>query len=288
MTLTMALMRQTASEAQVGRAMGLLGTVSALGTALGPTLGGILIPFAGWRGAFWVQVPLALVTLHLAISRLPNVPAKGTKVAASLRSALTLSLIPMLVANLLVAAVMMTTLVVGPFYLALGLGLRPLAAGLVMALGPILSIISGIPSGRLVDQWGCNRVAVIGLSLLAAGAVLLAFLPSMIGLAGYVVGIVALTPGYQLFQAANNTAALAEVQKDGRGMAAGLLNLSRNAGLITGASAMGAVFAYAVGTGDFSEASASALNAGMSSTFLLAAALMVLALVMIASRQRQP
>lgn len=51
MTLPMALMRQTASETHMGRAMGLLGTVSALGTALGPSLGGLLIP-AGWRGIF--------------------------------------------------------------------------------------------------------------------------------------------------------------------------------------------------------------------------------------------
>lgn len=50
MTLSMALMRQIASEARVGRAMGLLGTVSALGTALGPSLGGLLIPAVGWPG----------------------------------------------------------------------------------------------------------------------------------------------------------------------------------------------------------------------------------------------
>ena len=59
MTLALALMRQSASAARIGRAMGLLGTASALGTALGPPLGGLLIPLAGWRGLFWVQVPLA-------------------------------------------------------------------------------------------------------------------------------------------------------------------------------------------------------------------------------------
>jgi len=67
----MALMRETASEARIGRAMGLLGTVSALGTALGPSLGGALIPLAGWRGIFWVQVPLAALALILAIAALP-------------------------------------------------------------------------------------------------------------------------------------------------------------------------------------------------------------------------
>ena len=278
MTLAMALMRQTAGEAHVGRAMGLLGTVSALGTALGPTLGGVLIPFTGWQGIFWVQVPLALVTLLLVVAKLPHEPAKRRLQAPGLWSALDRSLLPMLFANVLVAAVMMTTLVVGPFYLALAAGLGPAAVGLVMAAGPAISIVSGIPSGRLVDHWGSDRVSVVGLSLLALGAVLLAFLPGPAGVAGYLLGILALTPGYQLFQAANNTAALAKVGSEQRGTASGLLSLSRNLGLIAGASLMGAVFAWGVGTADFTQASGPAFNAGMNLTFLLAAAMMALAL----------
>lgn len=58
MTLSMALMRQTVREDRVGHAMGLLGTASALGTALGPPLGGLLLTTAGWRGIFLVQLPL--------------------------------------------------------------------------------------------------------------------------------------------------------------------------------------------------------------------------------------
>ncbi len=42
--------------------------------------------------------------------------------------------------------------------------------------------------------------------------------------------IVVLTPGYQLFQAANTTTALAEVTREQRGAAAGLLGLSRTSG----------------------------------------------------------
>jgi MFS family permease len=278
MTLAMALMRQTAGEARVGRAMGLLGTVSALGTALGPTLGGVLIPLTGWQGVFWVQVPLALVTLLLVLAKLPHEKAERRPPASSLWLAFDRSLLPMLIANVLVAAVMMATLVVGPFYLALAAGLGPASVGLVMAAGPAISIVSGIPSGRLVDQWGSDRVSILGLSLLALGAVLLAILPGLAGVAGYLLGILALTPGYQLFQAANNTAALAKVAKERRGTASGLLSLSRNLGLIAGASLMGAVFAWGVGTADFARASGPAFNTGMNVTFLLAAAMMVLAL----------
>ena len=55
--------------------------------------------------------------------------------------------------------------------------------------------------------------------------------------------IVVVTAGYALFQAANNTAVMADIGPDQRGVVSGLLNLSRNLGLITGASVMGAVFA---------------------------------------------
>lgn len=277
MTLSMALMRQSAGAAHIGRAMGLLGTVSALGTALGPTLGGLLIPLTGWRGIFWVQLPLAALALLLAAISLPREPGRAEVRPPSLWSVLQWRLLPNLVVNLLVAAVMMTTLVVGPFYLGMALGLPAGQVGLVMAIGPAISIVAGMPSGRLVDAWGAAPVLSIGLALLAIGAALLAMLPGLLGVWGYGLAIVVLTPGYQLFQAANNTAALADIASSQRGTVSGLLGLSRNIGLMTGASVMGAVFAWGVGTSDLAQATAAAIAAGMQFTFALATGLMLLA-----------
>ncbi|WP_144579125.1 MULTISPECIES: MFS transporter [Agrobacterium] len=273
MTLAMALMRQTAGEMQTGRAMGLLGTVSAIGTALGPSLGGLLIPLSGWRAIFWMQLPLAALALILAVSFLPRDANLADSKAPSLWSVMDRSLTGNLLMNLLVAAIMMTTLVVGPFYLGLGLGLTVSEVGAVMAIGPVISIVSGVPSGRLVDAWGSHRMLAIGLALLGVGALMLAIVPGVIGVAGYVLSILVLTPGYQLFQAANNTAALADVAKDRRGTVSGLLGLSRNIGLIGGASAMGLFFALGVGTTDVTQAPASAIASGMRLTFLIAGAL---------------
>lgn len=287
MALSMALMRQVASAQRVGRAMGLLGTVSALGTALGPSLGGVLILLAGWRGVFWVQVPLAAIALVFALAALPSDQTSRKTAAPSLWSMLDRSLAPSLVLNLLVAAVMMTTLVVGPFYLARGLGLIETMVGLVMSVGPAISIFSGVPSGRVVDAWGSRIIIALGLALLAIGALLMAILPQMIGVAGYVVAIVILTPGYQLFQAANNTAVLADVPKDRQGSVSGLLNLSRNIGLILGASLMSAIFALGVGTEDLTHAVPAALAAGMRLTFLVAG-LMMLVAIAIAIRRPAP
>ena len=58
----------------------------------------------------------------------------------------------------------------------------------------------------------------------------------------------------------------------------GMLNLSRNLGLVTGASVMGAVFALASGAADIATARPEAVAAGMRITFAVAGALMAGAL----------
>ncbi len=223
MTLAMALMRETTSKERMGRAMGLLGTVSALGTALGPSLGGVILPVAGWRGIFLIQVPIAMLTLILAFTSMPRNTGERKEAPVGFRIMLDGNQAPNLIINSLVAAVMMTTLVVGPFYLGLGIGLNEALIGFVMSVGPAIAIFSGVPAGRAVDAWGARPVLGIGMVLLAAGALLLAVLPNMVGVGGYVLAVVVLTPGYQLFQAANNTAALSDVPANRRGLVSGLL-----------------------------------------------------------------
>jgi MFS family permease len=288
MTLAMALMRASAGPERAGRAMGLLGTMSALGTALGPALGGLLLPLTGWRGLFLVQVPVVALTLALAYAALPpDRAAAPTQARGTLLGLPERRLAGDLTVNLLVAAVMMTTLVVGPFYLGLGLGLGATLVGLVMTVGPVVSIASGVPSGRLVDAFGAARVVRVGLALLATGSALFAILPGRIGVAGYVAALLVLTPGYQLFQAANNTAALADVAPERRGTVSGWLNLSRNLGLIAGASAMGALFAFGTGTAELQTASATAIGDGLRLTFLTATGLMLAALALATIRARR-
>ncbi|MBA0162456.1 MFS transporter [Pectobacterium versatile] len=278
MTLGMALLRQTAGEKHVGRAMGIVGTVSALGTALGPSVGGFLLAIAGWRSLFWIQIPLVTIVLFMAFTLLPATPLKEK---ASLSGGLSLrntTLLPNLTINAAVTAVIMTTLIVGPYYLGLGLGLKETLVGLVMAIGPAVATFSGIPSGRLVDTWGFRRALTAGLSLVVTGTFMLAILPNLLGVTGYILAIIVLTPGYQLFQAANNTATLAEVPGNQRGTVSGLLNLSRNIGLIAGASIMGQVFALGVGTEDFTHAAPASLANGMQLTFFLAGAMVLVAI----------
>ena len=343
MALTMAFVGEAVAKERTGSAMGLLGTMSAIGTALGPSLGGALLAGPGWPTIFLVNVPLGLVALVLAHRYLPadrNLEGRERPrfdVAGTLLLALSLGAYALamtvgrgsfgtlnvallsvaavglglfllvearvasplirpamlrdpvlsrgLSTNALVSTVMMATLVVGPFYLSRGLGLDAAMVGLVLSVGPVISAFGGVVAGRIVDRLGAGSVVTVGLAAMVAGCAALVLLPGFFGVAGYVAAIALLTPGYQLFQAANNTAVMADVSADRRGVVSGLLNLSRNLGLVTGASVMGAVFAAAVAASDMAGAAPAAVAWGMQVTFAVAGLLTVAALaVAIAGR----
>ncbi|MEV6677339.1 MFS transporter [Streptomyces erythrochromogenes] len=343
MALTMAFVGEVVPKARAGRAMGLLGTMSAVGTALGPSLGGALIAGPGWRALFFVNLPLGVLTLFLVRRHLPADRPRGAGTGALrvrfdivgtlllavalaayalamtlgregsglLRTALLLSaalgaalfirsqartaspLVPRavlraprlrggLATSALVSTVMMTTLVVGPFQLSRALGLDAALTGFLLAVGPLVAAVTGVPAGRLADRFGAPRTTLLGLATMAAGALVLSVAPVGFGVVGYVAPLAVLTAGYAVFQTANNTAVMADVPPDRRGVASGVLGLARNLGLVTGASVMGALFALAASAGDVATASPAAVAAATRITFAVAAALVLLALAVAA------
>jgi EmrB/QacA subfamily drug resistance transporter len=336
MALTMAFVGETVTKAKTGSAVGLLGTMSAIGTAMGPSLGGLLIGGFGWQAIFLITVPLGLLTLVLAHRYLPADRQKpktdragfdslGTLLLALTLAAYALAMtlgrgsfgpinIALLLAagggaclfvftearvtsplirlamfrdpvlsgslamSLLVATVMMATLVVGPFYLAHGLGLDAVLVGLVLSVGPFVAALTGVPAGRIADRFGAQRMTLAGLAAMATGCLTLSVLPETFGIGGYLLPMVVITLGYALFQTANNTAVMADVQPDQRGVISGMLNLSRNLGLITGASVLGAVFALASASVDIATARPEAVASGLRITFAVALVLIAVAL----------
>ena len=336
MALTMAFVGETVPKAKTGSAMGLLGTMSAIGTAMGPSLGGLLIDGFGWQAIFLITVPLGLLTLVLAHRYLPadrqqpktdraGFDPLGTLLLALILAAYALAMtlgrgsfgplnIALLLAagggaclfvftearvtsplirlavfrdpvlsgslamSLLVATVMMATLVVGPFYLAHGLGLDAALVGLVLSVGPFVVALTGVPAGRIADRFGAYRMTLAGLFAMAIGCLMLSVLPESFGIGGYLLPMVVITIGYALFQTANNTVVMADVQPDQRGVISGMLNLSRNLGLITGASVLGAVFALASAAADMATARPEAVANGLRITFAVALVLIVVAL----------
>lgn len=344
MALTLALVSDAVPKAKTGSAMGLLGTMSAVGTALGPSLGGILISVIHWRAIFFLNLPLGILAYFLASRYLPVDRRRqktsqatfdyiGTLLLAVTLAAYALAVtigwgqFGMLNATLLfaafvgvglfvfaerrvhspliplstlgnpamsrsftmsglVATVITTTLVVGPFYLSRGLCLNSARVGFVLSMGPVIAALTAVPAGRLTDCYGAGIMTIVGLIGMATGAFILSVIPVALGVPGFMVPILAITAGYGLFQTANNTTVMADIGSEQRGGISGMLNLSRNLGRITGASVMGAVFACASGTSDISKASSEAVATGMRITFAVAAALIALALVLAIASQK--
>lgn len=345
MALAMAFVGETVPKEKTGSAIGLLGTMSAIGTALGPSLGGALIAGLGWRAIFFINLPLGALTLYLAHRYLPVDQRKakteraGFDAIGTLLLALTLAayalamttgrgsfgqlnmallsaaiigaglfmfaearttspLIQMamfrqlelsasLATSALVSTVMMTTLVVGPFYLSRSLGLDAAMVGLILSVGPAVAALTAAPAGRLADRLGTLRVTVVGLVGMATGAITLSILPTTFGIPGYLAPIVVITASYAFFQTANNTAVMTDVRPEQRGAISGLLNLSRNLGLITGASVMGAMFAFGSSSSDIATAPSDAVATGMQITFAVAATLVVVALAVAIGANRR-
>lgn len=274
MAMTLAMVGETVSRERTGRVMGWLGTMSAVGTAMGPSAGGMLLSLWGWRALFLVGAPLGMLAAALAFLYLPadrQAPA-ATSGDGFWRPLKDPALRAGLAMSALVSAVIMSTFVVGPFYLSRGLGLDAAWMGLAMAVGPCVSALNGLPAGQLTDRLGSQRMTRAGLGVMGLGALLLAVAS---GLIAYLGSLILLTLGYSLFQAANNTAVMNDVEPARRGTVSGLLNLSRNLGLIFGAWALGAVFAWA--SPDVTHATAQTVANGLHVTFGVALALIVTA-----------
>jgi EmrB/QacA subfamily drug resistance transporter len=335
MALTMAFVAGTVAKDRTGRAMGMLAAMSSFGTALGPTLGGLLISAYGWPAIFLVTVPLGALAWILARRFLPvDPPLPATRPRFDYLGTLLLALTLLAYAlamtlgrggfgllnlglvgaallglglfvlaetkiasplirlavfrnpvlstgfamSVLVMTVMMSVLIVGPFYLSGALALSPAQVGLVMSSTAITAALAGVPAGRAVDRFGSARATRIALAAMAGACVVSAGMPGSVGIAGYVAPLVLVAAGYALFQAANNTAVMQDAEQ--RGVISGMLGLSRSLGSITGASVMGMVFAAASAGSGLVATHPQAVARGMHVTFAVAAGLLGLALLL--------
>src|SRR5690242_4584274 len=57
---------------QRARAIGLWGSVFGLSVALGPVVGGALVGSVGWRGVFWMNIPVGVAALVLTALFVPE------------------------------------------------------------------------------------------------------------------------------------------------------------------------------------------------------------------------
>ena len=205
------------------------------------SVGLTLRPFGVGGTVALVAAGIVALAVFVAVELRVQYPLVDFKLLAHVR------VYPGLITAFLASTIMMSFTVIPPFYLARGLELDAGQVGLAMAVGPTVAILSGVPAGRLVERFGSRPIFLIGLSLLTLASVGFTLLPAAFGLVGFFISAVSLTPGNQMFMAANNTNVMARAGLENQGAVSGVLNLARNLGSITGVAVAASLFDAAAG-----------------------------------------
>lgn len=179
LSMPLAQVRDIMGDQGVGRWMGTMGAMSAIGTAMGPTLGGALLAQFGWQMVFLLQVPLAVLTLVLTAIWTPKSAGHGHKAGFDLLGAAVLALL-----------MVMLVVLVSDFGEAVA-NLKPALLGVPLLLSAIFVYVERRSINPVVDlKWFTSRRITASLIMNA--------LVSMIMIGMLVVGPFFLTLGHGL------------------------------------------------------------------------------------------
>lgn len=255
---SVALIREAMPSAELARGIGVQGAAQAMGLALGPAVGGLLVALGGWRLIFFVNVPVGIVALVLARLLLPRSrlgTREGRSGIAGLKALLRPPVISFgLAGGLSAYLVTFGSLFVVPYYLVAA-GVGPTAAGLQLAALPIALGIVAPFAGRASGRIGPRPLMIGGLTLTTIGLVVLALLhegPSLI------IGLMLAGAGIGAFSPVNNAAVMGAGPRSRAGLLGGILNMTRTLGAILGVALASLIYTSAIGAAalpkDVSEA----------------------------------
>ncbi|GAA3876454.1 MFS transporter [Saccharothrix violaceirubra] len=236
------------------RALGVQAAAQALGLALGPTAGGLLVDAFGWRWVFAVNVPIGLIALVAGHFLLPRTAERSTATpfrpvntvllaAATTTALLLLSGVdePLLLLVAVPAAI--GYVLREPLLRKVGLGLFGAFCGYLVLFGPLVLIpftatgplwrtgllLSALPLGFALTatvKWRWSGLFGTALSTVALVTMALGVVD--------VVTLGVLGLGLGLFIPANNARVLAALPPCDAGSGGGLVNLARGLGTAFG------------------------------------------------------
>lgn len=133
-----------------------------------------------------------------------------------------------------------TVFIVVFLHLQSGVGMTALAAGLAVAVAPVVSTVVSPVSGRLTDRFGGKYVLLTGLAVCAAGVAMLAGVTRVdVSWQGLLPAMVVLGIGMGVVFSPGGAIAMRDVDSALSGAASGLLSLSRMIGSALGAALVG-------------------------------------------------
>jgi EmrB/QacA subfamily drug resistance transporter len=164
-----------------------------------------------------------------------------------------------------------------PFYLIQGRGLTPAQAGLILTAQPLVMAVMAPLAGTLSDRIGSQIPTTLGMLILAGGLFLLSRLTPTSTFVHVIIGLAVTGLGPGMFVAPNNSALMGAAPRSRQGIAAGVLALARNVGMVLGVGLTGAVFTTMLARGLASNPTiiVAAVDAGM----LFASVMAILAAV---------
>lgn len=136
----------------------------------------------------------------------------------------------------------MLALVALPFYLQHVCGYSDVQTGLILTAWPAVIIVVAPVAGMLVERAHAGLLGGIGLTAMATGLFLLAWIPENCSVFGLIWRLVLCGAGFGLFQSPNNSVLIASAPPSRSGSASGMLATARLVGQTTGAALMALLF----------------------------------------------
>ena len=136
----------------------------------------------------------------------------------------------------------MLAMVALPFYLQDACGYNDVETGLLLTAWPAIIMIVAPAAGMLVERIHAGLLGGTGLTMMAAGLFLLAFLPEHPTDFDIIWRLVLCGAGFGLFQSPNNSILIASAPPERSGSASGMLATARLVGQTTGAALMALLF----------------------------------------------
>lgn len=254
-----------------GRGLGLLNLSMALGFAVGPAVGGLLVESLDWRWVYLFRVPLAvLVAVGAALWLRPTVRERSPQ--PPVWQAFTSSVLPAAFLALLANLAMFAVWLLVPYYLVDILRQPPSLGGLFFMLTPLGTAVAAPLSGWGTDRLGTRGLMATGLAVESAGL----FLVSQLGATSHA-GRVALALslvglGLGIFAVPNMSLVMGALPRAQQGVAGGMLWMMRTFGVVLGVSLASLVF-------DWRQSVTASFMTAFRDTFLVSNAVCLAALL---------
>ena len=213
-------------------------SVALLVPALSPALGGVIVDTVAWRWIFYANLPLALVTLLLALLWIkPDAPTR-VRPPLDLSSIFKQVASPMLRVAMLVylciPGVFIGTSLIAILYVR-SLGYDATQTGALMLPWALASAVAIYLSKKLFNRCGPKPLLLAGMALQCAGILLLNE-PALIIAAYVLMGL-----GGSLCSSTAQTLAFLDIPAERMGHASALWNMNRQVSFCVGAAVLSAI-----------------------------------------------